>query len=435
MSEVWNIGNNYSPSEVNEGNRWGTQPSVSDLVKIAETVFNLNEQEQRKELMAHCANNSATTHTSCTKSGWTYIQAGDLSGPVQNDYVVMTIAYSDSNLVQVAFALDYKGIWIIRAYNNNGEVKWDEWDCLQGLVKVKEFSNTSTGQTGELQEYIVKRTGTYHIEVAGACGGLGSGANVYGISAGSGALLGGDFELNKGDELVILVGQQGGNSINIDEENYPVDNVSGGGGGATFVFKKINEVIDERYQFVKDDQAYEVLMVVAGGAGTGDASRSTAFQQIGGMPGGASSEYCYTLENYVDYEDNVWGPNSARAGGSIAQFIAQDGVGAYAINNSDECIGGYGCGGANANTRPSGGGWTVNVNATSGVCSTSFTTSNKYKGYNGLNTGHGYCKIYFQKTEMDNNTADVMYNGQNVDIEFNYDAGQKTLSIITIEKD
>ena len=440
MSVEWSKENNYAPSEVNEGNRWESQPMPDDLVKVAETVFNLNEQEQRKELMAHCANNSETTHTNCIESGWTYVQVGDPNGPIQNDYAVMTMAYSDSKLVQIAFALDHKSVWITRAYNENGATKWDEWDCLQGFVKLKEFSNTSTGKTGELQEYVVKRTGTYHIEAAGASGGLGSGASVYGISAGKGATLSGDFQLTKGDEIVILVGQQGSDSSYTNLEDYPVDNVSGGGGGATFVFKKINEVTDERYQFVKDEQAYEVLMVVAGGAGTGDMSNANldiSYRTIGGMPGGAAGEYCYTPENYVSYEDNVWEneANNEVSGGSIAQFVANDGVGGCYTKNSYQCIGGYGCGGAADNERPSGGGWTVNTNATSGVCSTSFTTSNDYKGYNGLNTGHGYCKIYCQKTDMDNNTADVMYNGQKVDIEFSYDAGQKTLSIVTIEKD
>jgi len=433
MSVEWSKENNYAPSEVNSGNRWETQPSVSDLVKVAETLFNLNEQEQRKELMAHCASNSVSTHTGCTESGWTYVQAGDPNGPLQNDYVVMTVAYSDSNLVQVAFALDYKGVWITRAYNENGATKWDEWDCLHGLVKLKEFNNTSEGNEGSLQSYTVKRTGTYHIEVAGASGGLGSGASYRGLSAGKGALLGGDFELTKGDELVILVGQQGSESINAGLVSG--DKVSGGGGGATFVLKKIDEVMDERYQFIKDEQAYEVLMVVAGGAGTGDASYSDTYREIGGMPGGAAGDHCYTPENYVSYSSNTWVLGNKNGAGSIAQFIANDGVGGYYTRGSDACIGGYGCGGAEDDIRPSGGGWTVNSNVTTGVCSTSFTTSNKYNGHNGANQGHGYCKIYRYKSEMFKNVADVMYNGQNVDIEFNYDAEHKSLSIVTTEKD
>ena len=439
MSVEWSKENNYLPQQVNEGNRWESQPSVSDLVKVAETLFNLNEQEQRKELMAHCANNSETTHTSCKKSGWTYVQAGDPNGPIQNDYVVMTMACNNDNLVQVAFALDHKSVWITRAYKKDGARRWDEWDCLQGFVKVKEFSNTSTGQTGELQEYIVKRTGTYHIEAAGASGGLGSCANVYGISAGQGALLGGDFELTKGDELVILVGQQGSNSSYTNLEDYSEYNVSGGGGGATFVLKKIDEVTDSRYQFEKDDQAYEVLMVVAGGAGTGDASSNINYRTIGGMPGGATDEYCYTPENYVDYEYNVWEEeneaNNEVAGGSIAQFVTNDGVGGCYTKNSDVCIGGYGCGGAADNERPSGGGWTVNANATNGVCSTSFTTSSKYIGHNGANQDHGYCRIYRHNGEMLKNVADVTFNGQNADIEIKYDTEQKSFSIEVKEKD
>ena len=44
------------------------------------------------------------------------------------------------------------------------------------------------------------------------------------------------------------------------------------GGGGTFVFKRIDTITDERYQFTKGDIKYETLLVVTGGSGGEESS-------------------------------------------------------------------------------------------------------------------------------------------------------------------
>ena len=48
--------------------------------------------------------------------------------------------------------------------------------------------------------------------------------------------------------------------------------ISGGGGGGTFIFKRIETITDERYQFTKGKIKYETLLVVAEGSGGEDSS-------------------------------------------------------------------------------------------------------------------------------------------------------------------
>ncbi len=89
--------------------------------------------------------------------------------------------------------------------------------------------------TGGIQYWTVPFTGTYRIETFGAKGGCGGG---------NGARMRGDFELAKGTELKILVGQQG---------SCAPAQVGNGGGGGTFVANT-------------DDTP---LIVAGGGGGTG----------------------------------------------------------------------------------------------------------------------------------------------------------------------
>jgi tripartite motif-containing protein 56 len=78
------------------------------------------------------------------------------------------------------------------------------------------------------QYWTVPCTGKYEIKTVGAAGGY----DRYGSTArGRGAYMRGEFELNKGDVLKILVGQEGG--INSRSQ-------SSGGGGGTFVATSSN---------------------------------------------------------------------------------------------------------------------------------------------------------------------------------------------------
>ncbi len=88
---------------------------------------------------------------------------------------------------------------------------------------------------GGIQFWTVPQTGTYRIEVWGAQGGNG------GAAGGLGARMRGDFALQQGEKLKILVGQQGSNA------NY------GGGGGGSYVFRETGNA----------------ALIVAGGGGGG----------------------------------------------------------------------------------------------------------------------------------------------------------------------
>ena len=91
----------------------------------------------------------------------------------------------------------------------------------------KDHDNMVTVRNG-IQYWTVPSTGKYEIKAVGAAGGYdrrGSAAR------GRGAYMRGEFELNKGDVLKILVGQEGGiNSVS----------QSSGGGGGTFVATSSN---------------------------------------------------------------------------------------------------------------------------------------------------------------------------------------------------
>ncbi len=105
-----------------------------------------------------------------------------------------------------------------------------------------------------IQSWTVPVSGTYRIEAFGAQGSSAS------RSGGTGAILRGDFELERGQELLILVGQEGQS-----------DGRSAGGGGASWVM-------------LPDDTP---LLVAAGGGGAGTYA---SFDGCGGLTGGYAGQ-------------------------------------------------------------------------------------------------------------------------------------------------
>ncbi|VVB78204.1 Concanavalin A-like lectin/glucanases superfamily protein [uncultured archaeon] len=97
-----------------------------------------------------------------------------------------------------------------------------------------------------IQNWTVPATGTYRIEVRGANGGNNTFQNLD-KSPGRGAVLSGDFVLQKGEVIKILVGQDGGNKTS---------DGGGGGGGGTFVVRSNNDP----------------LVIAGGGGGVGGRS-------------------------------------------------------------------------------------------------------------------------------------------------------------------
>ena len=118
------------------------------------------------------------------------------------------------------------------------------------------YSSYFSNDTG-IQNWTVPKTGTYRIDAYGARGGTGS----SGQAGGNGARVRGDFVLNQGNNLLILVGQAGS-----------MQGASAGGGGGTFV--------------VKDDNAYQAsasnILVIAGGGGGGADGSGTNLSGVDG---------------------------------------------------------------------------------------------------------------------------------------------------------
>ncbi len=268
----------------------------------------------------------------------------------------------------------------------------------------KEFSNTSEGNQGSVQTYIVPSTGTYKITAAGAKGGKGAGADAENIplKGGNGAIVEASFTFTKGDKLVILVGQKGGDSDHPNDSSG--DYTGGGGGGGTFVFRQISSANSNlKYNFEKDDIAYEVLLVAAGGGGSSDAAYSNG---VSGSAGDASS--IVTPINYNDPSTTTFNGTTSqniKNGGSIQQYITNNGVGNMYTRNESTVYGGYG-GGAVADDKVcSGGGWSNN-----GDIATSWSLDEGAKGMTGGNTkDHGYCVITHYAKAKINFENNILY--------------------------
>ena len=140
------------------------------------------------------------------------------------------------------------------------------------------------GRSGPIQQYVVRDTGFYRIEAAGAKGGTHTynyGSNPGTYYGGKGAVMSGTFRLTKGTVLKIVVGQRGGDSVEVKgglsttqtaaQLGLSVEDSAGtGGGGGSFVYTSAN-----------------LLLIAAGGGGGG----SGGYQGLDGQGGtsGASS--------------------------------------------------------------------------------------------------------------------------------------------------
>ena len=110
-------------------------------------------------------------------------------------------------------------------------------------------------------------TGTYVIEATGGSGGNGTDERqsnpIPWTLGGLGAKIIGSFQLSRGTQLKILVGQEGGTSLSFQDR-------PGGGGGGTFV-----------------TLADDTPLIIAGGGGGGGAARN---QFTSGDPGQATGD-------------------------------------------------------------------------------------------------------------------------------------------------
>ena len=125
------------------------------------------------------------------------------------------------------------GVRLFTNCGKTGENGPSQSDCNTAYAST-DLSGEVTVING-VQLWTAPTNATYTIAAYGAQGG--STDNV----GGKGAKMLGDFSLNQGDVIFILVGQQG---LNSDNSNYSYEgrssNDGGGGGGGSFVVKGTN---------------------------------------------------------------------------------------------------------------------------------------------------------------------------------------------------
>ena len=250
------------------------------------------------------------------------------------------------------------------------------------LLKMKPKDSNFT-YTGSIQTYNVPADGVYSFEVAGAAGSEG---NKYGTSytsvGGNGAKIVATFSLKKGDIIDLVIGGKG-----TCVQATANDGTAGGGGGASFVLKRISTISETKYQFKKGDINYEALLVVAGGSGSEDCAYKSK-----SSTGYAGEAVKYkSPSNYTEYSKTTnSGNSSTSATMGISQFISYDAIGACYTRSSAKSQGGYGCGGAQDDSYSYGGGWCQGTNSCQ---STSWSLDTNAVGTDGANSGDGYAKI------------------------------------------
>ena len=227
-----------------------------------------------------------------------------------------------------------------------------------------------------IQYWTVPTTGNYQIEAYGGQG--------YGSFGGRGAHMTGDFALNAGDVLTILVGQQAGDYLNFPATTY---NHQFGGGGGSFITTSTN-----------------TPLVVAGGGGgnhgtsfvtsadgqittTGNAGANASITGAGGTAGNGGLQ-----ASSADAGGGLIGDGDGTAGG--VSFI-NGGLGGI-----DEGTGGFGCGGGTSswnNYRGGGGGGYSGgggANNSGSCCPAaggggSFNSGTNQNNLAGIQLGHG----------------------------------------------
>jgi hypothetical protein len=178
-----------------------------------------------------------------------------------------------------------------------------------------------------IQIWTVAASGTYRITANGARGGQ---SYNWGPQGGLGASMRGDFVLNGGDKLKILVGQQG------DGNTY-----DGGGGGGSFVTQFDN-----------------TPLIIAGGGGGGAPS---GYSGSGGIAGRITTTASGTSWGSAGSNGSGGGNSGAASGGG---GLTGNGAGQWAgtsftnggAGGGNQARGGFGGGGGGGGTNGAGGG-------------------------------------------------------------------------------
>ncbi|KAK8897984.1 hypothetical protein M9Y10_000228 [Tritrichomonas musculus] len=276
----------------------------------------------------------------------------------------------------------------------DGEIASKETAILAEIAKKyfhekeKKIYNFKFDYTGSLQTLIIPNDGNYEIEAIGAAG---SGGNTYGTNftskGGKGAKIVASFPFKKGEVIDIVVG-----GIGTSKQATQKEGTSGGGGGGTFIFKRIEKVTDERFQFTKGDIKYETLLVAAGGSGSDDSSNCG--RNSTGHDGEASNyKSPYNFTEYSKYSSSDQLSDSDSRVKCIPQFIEYDGKGTFCENGNGISRGGYGCGGSAYNGFVPGGGWCQGSNVGQ---ATSWSLDANAIGTDGFNKSNGSVTVKYK---------------------------------------
>jgi hypothetical protein len=272
----------------------------------------------------------------------------------------------------------------------------------------------SVTSNGGIQTWTVPYTGTFTVEAVGAGGGDGPGNGGHPNTApGQGASVTGDFTLQAGTPLHIVVGQTGALS---KQGGWQAAGCSGGG-GASYVYADANE-----------DAPY---LVAAGGGGQaedgtgGPGSSTTSTTQAtfgsgtagaggnggtGGSAGPVSASYSPGAGGAGWLSNGQDAPtirNTGGKGGQAPRNGAEGGYGYHPSYGAEHCSGGFGGGGAGSdNTGAAGGGGGYNgggggrnhANSSwgAGGGGGSYNAGANTSAQPGVNSGHGYVTVTFE---------------------------------------
>ncbi|XP_074607109.1 uncharacterized protein LOC141860059 isoform X2 [Acropora palmata] len=175
----------------------------------------------------------------------------------------------------------------------------DGKSCVVPFISFTLTTNGRKGRFGVIQRFTVPRTGRYRIKAWGARGGTHSYSYGYRPGTyygGKGALKEGIFALTKGTVLNIVVGQRGGDSVEVRggrSTNRTAaqlglsveDNAGTGGGGGSFVYTLRNKLLLAAGGGGGASSGYNGVDGRVGSSGTGSVGRYLSYVGGGGNRG------------------------------------------------------------------------------------------------------------------------------------------------------
>ena len=242
-----------------------------------------------------------------------------------------------------------------------------------------EYNGTNlTGKvtvSGGVQQWTIPATGEYYISAIGAEGGYGNGGIGVGSATypGQGALMIGKFSLTQGQNLKIVVGQQGADGPNSQ---------GAGGGGGTFVWL---------------DGDSTPLIVAGGGGGAGEENSAKAREasiftdgmaSASGDLGGTDGRHGTDASDNEGFGGSGWVSSGTHTGAG-KKFIGGD---------ASQADGGFGGGGGGNQGGGGGGGYSGGGggrdSSFGGGGGGSYNSGTSQKNFIGFGVGHGLVRIY-----------------------------------------